>query len=180
MKWIRRILFILIAASLSYFLGGKLSFALQRTLAQSLSSISSILFGVLGIWVGIMAPDSLKMIYSSKEHKIKKEKWDELEYLFRPIFLSLGVFSLSTVFVFLGEIFKSIGAFVPYTNYFRIAGAFILLILFYITLYLLFLSLKPGMLMLSKSWSFIKTSERKGKVLKNVKLTGVQVDEDEG
>jgi hypothetical protein len=149
----------LISTIIGYFLGPFVSFSIQKTLSTTLGGISSILFGVLGIWIGLMAPENLKQIYTTSISETRRENWNELEGLYKPVFISLFVFSLSTSFSFIGELLKTIPLLVKITIYFRMFGLSVLMMLLFITFYLIIISIKPGIEMLANSITFITISD---------------------
>ncbi len=169
MKLVKWIIVTVIVITIAFFFGEKFPYSVQKGLAQSLSSISSILFGVLGIWAGVMAPEKLKEIYTADNHNDRESNWKDLEFLFRPIFLSLGVFSLSTIYIFIGEILKQVELLSDHILILRRISFFYIIYLFIITLILIKLSIRPGFLMLSKSMRYIKNEDRKDRLFQNLK-----------
>ena len=164
LKWI---LLLIISSCISMAIGPHLSFSLQKVLASSLAGISSILFGVLGIWVGVMAPNSLQQLYSSQDIEVKRNSWIELEFLLKPIFISLIVFAISTFFVFVGEILKTISFCAKNVGIIRSIGFFILFISVFLTLELIILSIRPGLEMLIQSSRIIKRMEKLNRITSN-------------
>lgn len=152
--------FLAICISIGILLGPIIPFEIQKTLSSTLSGIASILFGVLGIWIGIMAPDNLKSIYTNCPNDEKRKNWKDLEQLYKPVFISLIVFAVSTSFSFLGELLKAITALKNHYRVFRITGLSILMLLMFTTFYLVIISIKPGISMLAKSITFIAVSEK--------------------
>ena len=138
-------------------LGGRyLPFSIQKTLASVLAGVSSILFGVLGIWIGIMAPDNLRAIYTSDDTVKRTSNWKELESLYKPVFISLILFILTTAFSFVGELLSAFSWFHNYKMVIRSLGSFVILFALFFTIYLVFLAIKPGIEMLAKSFIFIR------------------------
>ncbi len=151
--------FVVVSIITGYFLGPFVTFTIQKTLANTLGGISSILFGVLGIWIGLMAPENLKQIYTTTKAETRKENWKALESLYKPVFISLFVFSFSTSFSFIGELTKTIPVFLKVSRYFRIFGLSLLMMLLFLTFYLIIISIKPGIEMLANSITFIAVSD---------------------
>lgn len=150
------IIIIIVCIGISIFYGKNIPFSIQKTLSGVMSGISSILFGVLGIWIGIMAPDSLRIIYSSESKENRESSWKGLESLYRPVFISLFVFIVTTSFSFIGEILKLFSALIIKRELFRAIGFGIIIISFVITIYLAILAVKPGIEMLANSYLFVK------------------------
>ena len=139
--------------------GPQIPFAIQKTLAAAVSGLSSIMFGVLGIWIGLMAPENLRAIYTSKSDIAKMKNWKDLELLYRPVFISMSIFAIATIFGFVGEIFKAISALSKYYIIFRSIGFSILISIMIFTVQLILISMRPGILILINSFSLIKKSE---------------------
>lgn len=145
---------------LSALFGKNMTYTVQKLLAQNIANVSSILFGVLGLWAGLLAPDGVRKVNNPNEKiENRKSAWKELDYIFRPIFVSLGILSLSMGFIFIGEILNSIQYLKQYFFIFRSIGFFITMLLSSATAWLIFSSFKPGAKMLYMSKTGIRKRE---------------------
>lgn len=155
-----QIIELIIAIFISLMWGKNISFEQQKAFASSLITIASIIFAVLGIWIGLIAPNSIRAIYDSKtEITEKKQELKELENLYKPVFFSLFVFASMSCFCFIGEILKNITFLLKYAFTFRQIGFAILIIFFLKTFILLFFSALPGIKILVFSYIHIQRNE---------------------
>jgi hypothetical protein len=146
--------------SLGFWLGGYVTFDTQKAMGASLVGVSSIIFGVLGIWVGVMSPGAVQAIYTGDSHIERERHWHELRHLLVPIFISLAVLSSTTIFTFVGELLKVAGFDVTVKHVFRQIGLSFLMAAMMATIYLLAVSARPGLEMLVKTYGFMRRKKR--------------------
>ncbi|MFG1523469.1 hypothetical protein ABMA67_00535 [Halobacteriovorax sp. RZ-3] len=82
--WIGYIVIILISAVMSYFQPGVIPWNEQAVLYKNVQEISVFLFGVMGLWLGLMDPESLKDIFNLSNRDVSSNL-KRLKIIFRPI-----------------------------------------------------------------------------------------------
>ena len=93
----------------SFFIGRNIPFHSQKELLEPLLGIAGIVFGVLGIWLGILYPDLIsnasKFESSSEGRQINKEAND----IIFPFVFSLLLLIVFIVLLYLEPVLKSFG-----------------------------------------------------------------------
>lgn len=77
---------------LSFFLGKWIPLEEQKTVFESLTSITSNIFTILGIWLALFYPDTISKIFNEKQKtEIKKLYYEEKNEIFKRLSLSLVI-----------------------------------------------------------------------------------------
>jgi hypothetical protein len=123
--------------------GGSISISEQMPLYEGIRNTAAIIFGVMGAWLAILHPESLKSIFSSTETTIKKEDTKTIEILLRPIIVSTAILIVVLSFTFLIPLFKTYSFLVPYRETLRGISFAVLGVLTALQIYTLVMSLAP-------------------------------------
>lgn len=126
------------------FLHGKaIPIADQMPLYEGIRNTAAIIFGVMGAWLAILHPDSLKSIFSSQHATIKKEDTKTIEVLLRPILVSTVILIVVLLLAYLIPLFKTYGFLFSYRDTLRGVSFAILGTLTALQIYTLIISLAP-------------------------------------
>ncbi len=100
-----------------FFFGEDISISEQLKLLQSLKDFASIVFGIMGAWVAIVYPDSLKKVFSRSENIDNLN--DRLTRLFFPLRVSLIIVVACLVYPWVYAVVKNYPALVAYRDLIR-------------------------------------------------------------
>lgn len=106
----RAFIFIIVALLVCYVcysFGADIPFAKQWTLYEGLRTTSSIVFGVMGIWIAVVFPTSLTKIYD-KTYQYKKEELGKIIRLFKPLVISMFILGAVLVLGILAPILQQL------------------------------------------------------------------------
>lgn len=95
-KLLSSVILLLIIAACYYF-GQNVSMREQLPLFDGLRNTSAIIFGVMGAWLAILHPSSLKKIFSKDSSSISVEDRKTISLLLSPIIISTFIISIVLV-----------------------------------------------------------------------------------
>lgn len=102
---------LLIHISISVWLGLKLASPefekVILSLAAGIAGLSALVFTVAGLWVGIVFPDAIKIIYSGSNLKDKKEQLQEFQSIVLPVLFAIGCAIAMTILPIVYNAIKS-------------------------------------------------------------------------
>ncbi|BBL59934.1 hypothetical protein [Methylomonas koyamae] len=141
---ILKYLLVACVALLAFVHGQLIEMSRQTPLFEGLRNTSSIIFGVMGAWLAILHPDSLKKVFGNDGVKIPEKEKGTIMLLLSPIIISTSIIAVVLVLFPLIELAKTIDAFHQYKEILR-GGSFSLLsVLTFFQLWALILTLVPG------------------------------------
>lgn len=143
---ILKYLFILSLVLLAFIHGQSIEIAKQMPLFEGLRNTSAIIFGVMGAWLAILHPESLKKIFASDKLASKLPEAEEktIKLLLSPIILSTTIIALVLILFPLVEFGKTVDLIVSYKELFRGICFSILIVLTILQLWALVLTLVPS------------------------------------
>jgi hypothetical protein len=113
-------------------------------LYEGLRNTSSIIFGVMGAWLAILYPDSLKKIFGGGSQKLPEQEKQTIMLLFQPIIISTTVIAVVLILFPLFQVGKTINQLDEYKDVFRGLSFSLLSILTILQLWALILTLVPS------------------------------------
>lgn len=90
----------------SFFIGRNIPFQVQKELLEPLLSIAGIIFGVLGIWVGILYPGIISKAEDIEIALDEKSVNEEVEELIFPFVISLVLLVIIILLLYLAPVLK--------------------------------------------------------------------------
>lgn len=135
---------VLCLAIAGYINGQHIEMVNQLPLYEGLRNTSAIIFGVMGAWLAILHPDSLKKVFSGGAQKLQEQENKTIMLLLSPIILSTTIIAVVLVLLPLVELGKTINHFQPYKEELRGISFAILVVLTLLQLWALILTLVPG------------------------------------
>ncbi|WP_146003559.1 hypothetical protein [Kineobactrum sediminis] len=124
--------------------GQEIAMSRQMPLFEGLRNTSAIIFGVMGAWLAILHPESLKKIFGSDGGKIPDQEKGTIMLLFSPILISTAVIAAVLVIFPLVEFSKTIDYFATHKRVLRGLSFSLLSVLTLLQLWALILTLAPG------------------------------------
>jgi hypothetical protein len=138
--------YLLVASiALAAFLHGQeIAMSKQMPLFEGLRNTSAIIFGVMGAWLAILHPDSLKKVFRSDGGKLPEQENNTIMLLLSPIIISTAIIATVLVLFPLIELSKTVDLFISYKIYLRGVSFSLLSTLTLLQLWALILTLVPG------------------------------------
>jgi len=127
-----------------YIFGQSIPMEEQTPLFEGLRNTSAIIFGVMGAWIAILHPDSLKHIFSKNGENISIEDKNTIKLLLSPILTSTCILSIVLVVPLFIVAGKTLPNLFQYKDVFRGISFTLLGYLTLLQLWTLILSLIPG------------------------------------
>jgi hypothetical protein len=139
-------LFLLSLALLALIHGGSIPMSQQMPLFEGLRNTSAIIFGVMGAWLAILHPDSLKKIFarSSPDRQLLETEEKTIRLLLTPIIISTTIIAIVLIIFPMVEFGKTVDFAVRHKELFRSLCFSILSVLTILQLWALVLTLVPG------------------------------------
>ena len=124
--------------------GQEIQMSRQVTLFEGLRNTSAIIFGVMGAWLAILHPDSLKKVFRNDRGKLPEQEKDTIMLLLSPIIISTAVIATVLILFPLIEFSKTVSLLISYKGALRGVSFSILSTLTLLQLWALILTLAPG------------------------------------
>jgi hypothetical protein len=131
-------------ALLAFMHGNAIEMSKQMPLFEGLRNTSAIIFGVMGAWLAILHPDSLKKVFGEKGARTPEKEKATIMLLFSPILISTTIIAFVLVLFPLVELAKTIDSLLQYKELLRKLAFAMLSILTLLQLWALILTLVPG------------------------------------
>jgi hypothetical protein len=144
---IRKVLFwfcVLCLLLIAYIAGQDIPMVKQIPVFEGLRNTSAIIFGVMGAWLAILHPDSLKGIFTKGSKTVQKQDRETIKLLLEPIIISTVIIFIVLVLPLLVLIGKTITLIHPWIDVFRGLSFLILTALTILQIRTLLLSLLPS------------------------------------
>lgn len=158
------LIFIVIVFFICFYYGKFIPMKEQIPLFEGLRNTSAIVFGVMGAWIAVLHPDSLKEIFGQNRQNIPKKDRETIKQLLSPILISTCILSVVLIIPLFISIGKTIPILLQYQSTFRSASFSLLGCLTFLQLWALILTLIPGDIMKRN----IQKQEAKDKVIDNL------------
>lgn len=142
-KIILLIILLVIVGSGCYF-GQSVPMKEQLPLFEGLRNTSAIIFGVMGAWLAILHPASLKKVFSKDSASISQEDRRTISLLLSPILISTFIISVVLVVPLFVSVAKSMHELSVYVDMFRGLSFALLVGLTVLQLWSLILTLVPN------------------------------------
>jgi len=110
---------VLFVAIAGYYLGQDVSMKEQLSIFEGLRNTSAIIFGVMGAWLAILHPSSLKKIFSKEGGSISKSDRATINLLLSPIIISTFILLIVLIVPLLVAVSRKIPMLVQYYSIFR-------------------------------------------------------------
>lgn len=176
MKYVPNIVFwvsIGIGAALfisSILVGGYIPIAEQLPVLNLLVTISSIVFGLMGVWLAVIYADSLKMIFDSELKAIeKKDSIKNFRYLSKPMIVSAIIISYVLLFNFLYPLLNYVQFLNEYYFIIRLSSFSILCVLMLAQIWTIIYIFAPAENIKNKAEHHIRKQNRHEEITKNTK-----------
>lgn len=171
------ILLFLLSMLIAFFFGKWIPFEDQKAILENITSTTSIIFAILGIWLALFYPDTISSIFNENEKQNLKEIYkNEKNLIFKKLSLSLIITTfilisciLSNILIF---IVKNIDLFKPYKSILRSLMFTYLLTLSLGQIFALLSALLPNSYLefaLNKNHENINFAKRNGPISKRKK-----------
>lgn len=131
-------------AAICFHFGENITIEEQTPLLEGLRNTSAIIFGVMGAWIAILHPESLKKIFGQNSGGVSAEDRETINLLLSPIIISTFILSIVLVMPLITSIGKSIPYILEYKHELRGLSFAILGCLTILQLWTLVLTLIPG------------------------------------
>ena len=133
--------------------------------ADVLATASSTMFGVLGIWVGLIGADILKVLYGESKTPDKVEHFKKMIGLFKPLFVAMSVFFAMTMFRIIGEYVPCLARRVQLDSEglritCQMAGLSMITMSVLSLAYVFYKAVQPGAVLVTTIWSDIRLHQR--------------------
>lgn len=128
----------------AFFPGQEIEMSKQMPLFEGLRNTSAIIFGVMGAWLAILHPDSLKKVFGSYGGKIPDQEKNTIMLLLSPIIISTAIIAIVLILFPLVEFSKTVNSLISYKEALRGVSFSILSTLTLLQLWALILTLIPG------------------------------------
>jgi len=128
----------------AFLYGQEIEMSKQMPLFEGLRNTSAIIFGVMGAWLAILHPDSLKKIFRSDGGKLPDQEKNTIMLLLSPIMISTAIIATALVIFPLVELAKTVDFLTSYKGILRGAAFSLLSALTLLQLWALILTLVPG------------------------------------
>ncbi len=102
-----------------YYYGQNVPIKSQLPLFEGLRNTSAIIFGVMGAWLAILHPTSLKKIFSKNKGSVSEEDRKTINLLLSPILISTFILSIVLVAPLFIVVGRSIPGLYKYVDLFR-------------------------------------------------------------
>lgn len=134
------VLLVLMVAVMSYFLAGNITYTNVTNIMSVLQNVSSIIFAIVGVWVGYLYPKLITEIINNKEDDFfdSKTETKKMESLITTIALSAIVLIGVLVFYLLVLFIKGSVFYLTYLSFFKMLGVTYAFILVCIQIYCIF------------------------------------------
>ena len=126
------------------FQGQEIEMSKQIPLFEGLRNTSAIIFGVMGAWLAILHPDSLKKVFGSDGGKIPDQEKNTIMLLLSPIIISTAIIATVLILFPMVEVSKTVNSLIPYKGILRGVSFSLLSTLTLLQLWALILTLIPG------------------------------------
>lgn len=143
LKILKYLLVVSIALA-AYLHGQEIAMSRQMPLFEGLRNTSAIIFGVMGAWLAILHPESLKNIFRSNGGKLPDQEKNTIMLLLSPIIISTAIIATVLILFPLVELSKTIDYFLAYRGILRGLSFSLLSSLTLLQLWALILTLAPG------------------------------------
>ncbi|MBP6122568.1 MAG: hypothetical protein KA516_09365 [Providencia sp.] len=141
-RWITWIIMmlILLVSVMSYFLAGNITYNNVTNIMSVLQNVSSIIFAIVGVWVGYLYPKLITEIINNRENDFfdSKTETKKMESLITTIALSAIVLIGVLVFYLLVLFIKGSDFYLDNLNFFKMLGVTYAFILVCIQIYCIF------------------------------------------
>ncbi len=134
----------LLATISGYYFGQHVPMKEQLAIYDGLRNTSAIIFGVMGAWLAILHPSSLKKIFSKEGGSISKDDKATINLLLSPIIISTFILLIVLVVPLLVAASRNIPIFVQYLSIFRGTSFSVLVVLTILQIWTLILTLVPS------------------------------------
>ena len=131
-------------AATCYYFGKNITIEEQIPLLEGLRNTAAIIFGVMGAWIAILHPESLKKIFSRNGGSVSLEDRETINLLLSPILISTFILFIVLVMPLAISIGKTIPYVLEYKHELRGFSFAILGCLTILQLWTLILTLIPG------------------------------------
>lgn len=129
---------------IGYTHGQHIAMTNQMPLYEGLRNTSAIIFGVMGAWLAILHPDSLKEVFGGGNQRLPEQEKKTIMLLLSPIIISTIIIAIVLVLFPLVELGKTISHLHAHKNIFRGLSFSTLIALTLLQLWALILTLVPG------------------------------------
>jgi len=155
------LIILLLVAVFCYYYGQNVAMKEQMPIFDGLRNTSSIIFGVMGAWLAILHPSSLKKIFSKEKGSISKEDKKTINLLLLPIIISTFILLIVLVAPLCVAASRSSHKLIQYVTILRGLSFSLLGCLTILQLWALILTLVPG--------DILKRSVQKEEVRQKIK-----------
>lgn len=131
-------------ALIAFLHGQSIDISKQLPLFEGLRNTSAIIFGVMGAWLAILHPDSLKKIFGGHSKNLPEQEKNTIMLLLSPVIISTTIIAVVLVLLPMMEFAKTVKFLVSYKEILRGASFSILSVLTILQLWALILTLVPG------------------------------------
>ncbi|HIC46407.1 MAG TPA: hypothetical protein EYM37_08770 [Methylophaga aminisulfidivorans] len=121
----------------------------QLSLYDGLRNVAAIVFGVMGAWLAILHPDSIKKVFNSSTTSLSDQDKTTIKLLMLPIIISTFILFFVLITPLLVAISKTITIFVTYKTYFRGISFAMLVVITLLQIWTLILTLIPNQILKS-------------------------------
>jgi hypothetical protein len=135
---------VLLAAISGYYFGQDVPMTEQLPIYEGLRNTSAIIFGVMGAWLAILHPSSLKKIFSKEGGSISKDDRATINLLLSPIIISTFILLIVLVVPLLVAASRNIPILVQYSPIFRGISFSVMAVLTILQIWTLILTLVPS------------------------------------
>lgn len=154
----------------SLLVGGNIAITDQLAVLNLLVTISSIVFGLMGVWLAVIYADSLKKIFDSELKAIeKKDSVKNFRYLSKPMIVSAFNISYALLFSFLHPLLKHLQFLADYNFLLRLSSFSILCILMLAQIWTIIYIFAPAENIKNKAEHHIHKQDRHKELTKNTK-----------
>lgn len=144
--------------------GGDISFSKQWPLYESLRTTAGIIFGVMGVWIALIYPDTLAKVLD-KDQQNKEDEINKLRKVLEPLIMATIILLLVLLIGVFVPILKQFDILIEYVVFLRMASFFILLSSTFLMGWLLVKAIIPGV----EIKQGLENHRRKQDVLERVK-----------
>ncbi len=141
-RWITWVIMmlILLVSGMSYFLAENITYNNVTNIMSVLQNVSSIIFAIVGVWVGYLYPKLITEIINNRENDFfdSKTETKKMESLITTIALSAIVLIGVLVFYLLVLFIKGSSFYIDNFNFFKMLGVMYTFILVCIQIYCIF------------------------------------------
>ena len=144
--WLKilKLIFVFGVAVLAFNHGESISISTQKPLFEGLRNTSAIIFGVMGAWLAILHPDSLKKVFGKEGGSFPENERRTVMLLLSPIIISTIIIAIVLVLFPLIEFSKTIDVLLRHKEFLRSSAFSLLSVLTLLQLWALILTLLPS------------------------------------